>query len=71
MPAYARREIVPSGEVGVYHCVARSAESAMGVPEAKETQPTTPALPARSPALRASNQGFLPIPLEHYLSLLD
>ena len=23
MPAYARREIVPSDEVGVYHCVAR------------------------------------------------
>ena len=23
MPAYARREIVPSGEVGVYHCTAR------------------------------------------------
>ena len=40
------------------------------VPKAKGTQ-ATPTSPARRTGVRASNQGFLPMPLEHYLSLLD
>ena len=40
------------------------------VPQAERTQ-STPASPALRTGVRASNQGFLPIPLEHYLSLLD
>jgi hypothetical protein len=140
MPAYARREIVPADEVGVYHCTARcvhtSAFDRIGalsgcgtidredspprpldsssiessrVPEPNnqrrsdawlceltiDERPGRPAAdssreeiiaadvspagstpspklaPSRRHGPRASNQGFLPIPLEQYLSLLE
>ncbi len=63
---------IDEGPDGASDTLSLSAQSEMvEVLEAEETQSTTPPSPARRPALRASNQGFLPIPLEHYLSLLD
>jgi hypothetical protein len=62
---------IDEGPSGASNTLSVSAESGLSPVEATETQSAIPVSPARRPTVRASNQGYLPISLEHYLSLLD